>query len=226
MSLNKFYKVWDMGYVKDKFEVFDGLHYFKYTGTVPAWFNKEPFFAGSTQNYPSFSFLPPQGTSGTSTFGIDKYNLSGTIVASGVVTIEVQELSQTPWIVNGCYTANLVWYDPSGGWESYLFVGNQEAFQDKGNSATYVNSDSETRLHRKEDVYQGVILTTGNITPAHSQFISDAFKSIQVYLWSTANSFEPIIINPETFKRVSSKDSYTRYEFEFRYAKADVIQTQ
>jgi hypothetical protein len=227
MSLNKFYKVWDMGYVKDKFETFDGLHYFKYTGTVPTWFTKEPFIVGSVNNYPTFSFLPPITTSGTFTFGVEKYLAStATLVDSGVVTIDVQEQTQAVWNTDGCYTANLVWLDPSGGWESYLFVGNQQAFQDKGTSSMFVNSDGEKRFHRKDEVHQGTIISTGNVSSAHADFIADAFKSIQVYLWGAGNDFTPIIINPETFKKVKTGDSYARYDFEFRYAVEDVIQTQ
>jgi len=228
MSLNRFYKVFDMGHIVDELEPFDSTHHYEYTGTVPSWFNKEQLsILFPTFYFPSFTFKPPQGTSGTSTFGIKKYEfLTGTLVDSGIITINVQELTATPWIVDFCHTANLVWLDPSGGWESYLFSGKQQTFQDKGNAASFIKPDGQKRWHRKDEIHQGVIASTGNIPPAHIEFLADLHKSIQVYLWTGGNAYEPIIINPSTFKRVKTYEPYGAYEFEFRYATEDIIQTQ
>ena len=227
MSISRGYKNWDMGHVVDSVDTYDGNHYYVWSGTIPSWFQTEPFYSGSTEHYPTFSFIPPEGTYGSWLFGVTKYTNAGVLVENGLFSIDIQPLSVQTWVTDsGCYTANLCWLDPSGGWESYLFVGKQQTFQDKGKSSTYINSESEKRFHRKDEVHQGAMITTGNVPPAHADFIADMFKAIQVYLWTADNGFQPIIINPETFKRVKSGDAFSRYDFEFRYAVEDVIQTQ
>lgn len=227
MAIGRAYWVRDMGTVADSVDTFEGTHYYTWSGTIPSWFNVEPFYPGATEHYPSFTFTPPEGTYGSWLFGVSKYTNAGVLAENGFFTIDVLPFDSPVWNVpSGCYTANLVWLDPSGGWESYLFVGKQQTFQDKGKSSTYINADGEKRFHRKDEVHQGTIITTGNISPDHADYLADLFKSIQVYLWSNANGFTPILVNPETFKRVKSGDAYTSYDFEFRFAEEDVIQTQ
>lgn len=227
ISISRGYKSRDMGHVSDSVDVYDGAHYYVWTGSPPSWFNTDPFYPSSTEHYPTFSFTPPQGTYGSWLFGVQKYTNPGVLVSSGLFSIEIEPLDVQIWDVgSGCYTANLCWLDPSGGWESYLFKGKQQTFQDKGKASTYINSEGEKRFHRKDEVHQGTIITTGNVSPDHADFIADMHKAIQVYLWTSGNGFVPILINPETFKRVKSGDAFAQYDFEFRYAEEDVIQTQ
>ena len=230
MSLNRTYRVLDMGYVVDLFSPYNALHYYSFTGTIPAWFAREPYTPGdpaSAEHYPTFSFTPPEGTDGTFFFTARKHLASdSSIITAGTVTINVQRQTQPVWKVDGCYSANLVWLDPSGGWESYKFVGKQEPFQDKGSALTFINSDEEKRFHRNDEVHQGTIITTGQIPREHADFIADGMKSIQVFLWETGNTFKPIIITPNTFKKVKTGKPFNQYEFEFRYAKEDKNQTQ
>ena len=226
MNISRTYHTWDMGFVSDSVEEWDGLHYFVFVGTVPAWFTPDPFYSGSTEQYPTFSFNPPQGTAGSFIFGVQKYTLAGVLVDVGVISINVQAFTQSVWNVDGCYTANIVWFDPSGGWESYLFVGKQQTFQDKGTESTFINSDNEKRFQRKDEIHQGVMITTGKVPTLHADYIGDAFKAIQAYLWTAGNGFEPIIITSRDFKRPKSGDAYSQYDVEFRYAIEDIIQTQ
>ena len=227
MSISRSYWVKDMGLVADSVDEFDGTHYYTWTGTVPSWFNVEPFYPGSTEHYPSFTFTPPQGISYAGSWTVNKYTNAGALVESAFFFVFVNPFTADVWNVpSGCYTSNLCWLDPSGGWESYLFIGKQQTFQDKGKASTYINSDGEKRFHRKDEVHQGTIITTKNISADHAEYIADLFKSIQVYLWTSNNGFEPILINPETFKRVRSGEPFANYDFEFRHAEEDVIQTQ
>lgn len=226
MSLGRNYYVKDLGTVYDSVDTFDGLHYYEWTGTLPSWFVPEPFFTGSTQYYPTFSFTPPEGYSGTHLFGVRKLTNAGVVVDTALFQINVDPFNITVHEYKGCYTTNLVWLDPSGGWESYLFVGKQETFQDKGKSSTFTDSDGVKRLHRREDVHQGTIVSTGNVSREHSDFIADLSKSIQAYLWTETGDFVPILIESKDFIKPKSGDPFSRYEIEFRFAEEDVIQTQ
>lgn len=227
MAIGRAYWVHDMAVFADEVDVFDGAHYYVWTGTIPSWFNVEPFYVGSVEHYPTFTFEVPQGFSGNVSFGIEKYTNAGVLVESSLVAILCESWNNPIWTPEkGCYKANLAWLDPSGGWESYLFVGKQQTFQDKGTDTTYINAQGEKRFHRKDEVHQGTIITTGKVTPTHAEYIADLFKSIQSYLWTSDGGFVPIIITSREFNRVKSGDSFAQYDFEFRFAEEDVIQTQ
>jgi hypothetical protein len=229
MSFNRLYKTWDMGKVVDNVGTYDATFYYTYSGTLPSWFNREPYVPGdpiTAEHYPTYSYLPPQGTAGFFTFTVNKHQTStGTVVDTGIIEITIEAFTQPVWKIDHCNKVNIKWLHYGGGWQSYIFDSITQVVQDKGSASTYINSDNETRFHRKDDIYQGVIVSTENITPDHSEFISDAFKSIQAYL-DGGGLVSPIIINPETFKKVSSVDSFSRYTFEFRHAIEDVIQSQ
>jgi hypothetical protein len=227
MAIGRSYWVHDMASFADEVDVYDGLHYYVWTGTIPSWFNVEPFYPGATEHYPTFTFTTPQGLSDNFSFGIEKYTNAGVLVEASLVVILVQAWNNPIWTPEkGCYTANLAWFDPSGGWESYLFIGKQQTFQDKGTDTTYINSIGEKRFHRKDEIHQGTIITTGKVTVVHAEYIADLFKAIQAYLWTPEEGFIPIIITSKDFKRVKSGDAYAQYDFEFRFAEEDVIQTQ
>lgn len=227
IALHRGYWINDMAHVSDSVDTFDGTHYYVWTGTPPSWFDVEPFYPGATEHYPSFSFTVPQGFSGTHTFGVQKYTNAGVLEDVGLFQINAQNANQTLWnIPSGCYTANIAWLNPTGGWQSYLFVGKQQEFQDKGNSTSYINSDREKRYHRIDGLHQGTMITTGNVTRNHVDLIRLFNKSIQAYLWTSGNGFVPILLERKKFKAPKSGEPFAKYDFEFRYAEEDVIQTQ
>lgn len=226
-TLNRAYWVRDLANVVDSVDTFDGNHYYTYTG-APSWFNNEEFYPGSTEQYPTFSFQTPEGLVGSELFTVEKYTNAGVLVDTGVIGIFVQAVLDPPaWTIqNGCYTANIVFKNPAGGWSSYIFAGKQQSFQDAGRSSTFINSVGEKRYDRKDEVHQGVIISADKLPPDHVLFVGDMMKSIQAYLWVSLSEFVPILISPQTFRRVKTGDPYANYEFEFRFAEEDVIQTQ
>ena len=56
MAIGRSYWVHDMASFADEVDVYDGLHYYVWTGTIPSWFNVEPFYPGATEHYPTFTF--------------------------------------------------------------------------------------------------------------------------------------------------------------------------
>lgn len=227
MSITRAYWVRDMALVADSVDTFDGTHYYTWSGTIPSWFNVEPFYPGSTEHYPTFTFTAPQGTSFAGSWTVNKYTNAGVLVETAFFFVLVNPFNTDVWTLpKGCYTANICWLNPSGGWQSYLFVGKQQLFQDKGKSSSYINSEGEKRYHRKDEVHQGAIITTGNINRDHSAYIKSQFKAIQAFLWTSNQGFVPIIITEDSFKEPKSGEPFAQYDFEFRYAEEDIIQTQ
>jgi hypothetical protein len=218
-----------MAVLPDSIGEWDGLHGYAWGTGVPSWFIRYDI----TSNIPGLTFgnyliMPPEGTVGSWVFTVQKLDLQLNVVDSGVFFINVQNTDLTIWKRKWCYTANIVWLNPQGGFQSYLFASNQQVFQDGGNAETFINSAGETRYHRREEVHQGVLISTSPVPDDHAAFIQSLFKSAQSFLWGQglAASGQPIIIRPETFRRVKTSEPWDEFAFEFRMARADTIQTQ
>lgn len=226
MSLSRFYFVKDMVRFPDKVEEWDGVSAFKFP-SAPAWFLKQqlaPLFPDLW--YPNFTVSPPQGTTGTYSFAVEKYSFpAGVLLQTGTITINVLPWGVAPWNANLCEGSVMAWLNPIGGWETYTFTGNRQPFQDDGTARTFINSDGQKRYTSRDEVHQGVIASVGNLNAIHSRQISDLFKTIQAFI-STSTGWKPIIIEPTTFRQVASNEPWRSYEFEYRLAEEDVIQTQ
>jgi hypothetical protein len=223
--LDRFYKIKDMAMFPDSFEGWDVIHGFKYVGK-PSWVYTEAIPAYPTSYLPTFTVYPPKGTSGTFTFTIDKYLLStSTLVDTGTVTIDVQAWDIEPWVINTCNPVTLCWINPLGGIDSYVFTGKKTATQTKADTNTFINYLGQKRNSSVDEVYQGILVSSGNINAIHSRKIASLFKTIQAYL-ITPTEFLPILINPQTFRQVKQGEATETYEFEFMRAEVDVVATQ
>jgi hypothetical protein len=224
--LDRTYDLFEMATFGDQFEQSITQYFYSFTGTVPSWVTAEPLPSPfGAYNFPQFEIDIPEGTLGTYTFGVTQTRLSDSSTLTGTITINVSDIAATPLDLPHCQNANLVWLDPSGGWESYTFNGKAQTEQGKGSDSSFINSDGEKRYSRIEEVHQGLIVTTGKVSPMSADFVADAFKAIQAYLWDDAG-FVPILIDRQTFRKVRSGESFAEYEFGFMYAIEDVIQTQ
>ena len=224
--LDRTYSLYEMATYNDEFEPFVGAYLYNFTGTVPTWITTTQmggFY--SAYIFPDFIVSPPEGVSGVFSFGVTQTSIAGGVTGTGTIEITILSLTENPIALPHCTNTNIVWFDPIGGWENFIFNGKAQAEQLKGKAATFVNSDGEKRFARRDEVHQGLIVTTGKVSPLSANFIADAFKSVQAYLWDGA-IFTPIMIDPQTFRRVRSGDSFAEYEFSFIYAVEDVIQTQ
>lgn len=229
MSITRGYHLHNMAVTAGSLGAWDGVHGYVWSGTIPAWFQTFPIGATPNPTFGDYLIQPPQGTSGTWLFGVQKVNLlTSAVVDAGLFGIEVEATQFAVWKRKWCFTANLVWLNPQGGYQSYLFASNQQIFQDGGSAETFINPDGETRYHRREEVHQGVLISTSQVPDDHAAFIQSLYKAPQAYLWGQglAASGLPIIIKPETFRRVPTSEALAEYSFEFRFAKADIIQTQ
>ena len=226
-QLDRTYYLYEMATFADYFEQVITQYAYQFTGTVPSWVTADALPSPlNAYNFPNFDIAPPEGTSGTFSFGVTQTQISTLATATGTITINVLDILATPTELPHCVNANIAWLSPSGGWANYIFNGKGQATQDKGKAATFINNTGEKRFSRRDEVYQGVIVDTGKVSPTNADFIGDAFKAIQAYLWEDSGAFTTIMIDPQSFRRVRSGESYAEYSFEFIYAEEDVIQTQ
>jgi len=221
------YFLFEMANFEDEFQPTVNNDYYKFTGTVPSWITTTEFSPSIANSInPQFGINIPQGTQGTFSFGVEhRQVVTNFLLGSGTITINVLLLENQPIVLPHCYKVNLVWLKPSGGWANFIFSGKYQATQEEGKSSTFINSSNEKRFSSKEDVHDGLMVTTGKVSPTSADFIADMHSSIQAWLWDD-NGFTPIIIDPQSFEKVRSGESYAEYEFKFMYAVPDVIQTQ
>jgi len=224
--LDREYYLYEMATFADQFEPSFTQYFYAFTGAVPSWVTADPLPTPFTAfNFPQFDIDIPEGTTGTFTFGVTQTRVSDSATRTGTITINVSEILGQPLNLPHCQNVNITWLKPSGGWANFIFNGKVQSEQGKGSEATFINSEGQKRYSRREGVHQGLIVTTGKVSPTSADYIADAFKAIQAYLWDDSG-FVPILINPRTFRRVRSGESFAEYEFEFMYASEDVIQTQ
>lgn len=226
--LDRTYNLFEMATFSDEFEPSIVEYLYAFTGTVPAWIISTPVSAVPPFDvyiFPQFQINVPEDVSGTFTFGVTQTKISDASTLTGTITINVEEISGVVQSLPHCDKVNLVWLDPVGGWENYIFNGKTQTEQGKGTESTFLNSEGEKRYSRIDEVHQGLIMTTGKVAPLNADFIADAFKSIQAYLWD-GSTFVPILIDRQSFRKVRSGESFAEYEFAFMYALEDIIQTQ
>jgi len=226
--LDRTYNLFEMANFADEFEPSIVEYLYAFTGTVPSWVTYYPVSAVppfNAFNFPQFDIEIPEGTTGTYIFGVTQSKLSDASTLTGTITINVQAISGVVQSLPHCDKVNLVWLDPTGGWENYIFNGKTQTEQGKGTEATFLNSQGEKRYSRIDEVHQGLIVTTGKVALLNADFVADAFKAIQAYLWD-GSTFTPILIDRQSFRKVRSGESFAEYEFAFVYAVEDVIQTQ
>jgi hypothetical protein len=226
--LDRDYYLYEMASFADQFEPSITQYLYAFTGTVPSWVTADPVSAVppfNVFNFPQFNIDIPEGITGLFTFGVTQTKISDGSTLTGTINITASALVNQPINLPYCQNVNIGWLKPSGGWANFIFNGKTQAEQGKGDADTFINSIGEKRYSRRDGVHQGLIVTTGKVSPMSADYIGDLFKSIQAYLWDDSG-FVPIMIDPRTFRRVRSGDSFSEYEFAFVYAVEDVIQTQ
>ena len=138
--------------------------------------------------------------------------------------------------VNSCLTdfydnccdnqCNIVWLNPEGGWQNYIFTGIKtfEVQQENGN--TFKTSNKTIKWSERKEVYEATICTTGNIPKAHVDYIDSLRYAIQAYLYNpTTSAFDiPILIDSESFTKYTSRQKL--FDIAIRFIKAKEIQVQ
>jgi hypothetical protein len=224
--LDRDYYLYEMASFADQFEPSITQYFYAFTGTVPSWVTATALPSPYTAfNFPQFNIDIPEGTTGSFTFGVTQTGILSGATQTGTINITASALVNQPINLPHCQNVNIGWLKPSGGWANFIFNGKTQAEQVKGDADTFINSIGEKKYSRRDGVHQGLIVTTGKVSPMSADYIGDLFKAIQAYLWDDSG-FVPIMIDPRTFRRVRSGDSFSEYEFAFVYAVEDVIQTQ
>jgi len=197
-----------------------------------AVFDLLPIGATNFQNIPAIAAVIP--------FLSDtQFNLVilGNTVGNYSFTFDLAGEEQTVEInVNTCLTefydnccdnqCNIAWLNPEGGWQNYIFTGIKtfEVQQDSG--FTFKTSNKTIKYSEKENVYDAVICTTGNIPKSHVDYLDSLRYAIQAYLFNpTTNAWDiPILLDADSFTKYTSRQKL--FDVSVRFIKAREIAVQ
>lgn len=130
---------------------------------------------------------------------------------------------------NCCGDRNIVWLNIQGGWQNYIFTGIKTLQIEGGKDNQFKTSDYVAKYSEISGVYDGELLTTGDIPKSHVDILDGLkSKSIQAFLFNDVTQAWdiPILIDRGSYTKYKSNDKFFKVRVKFIYATEVLIQTQ
>lgn len=123
---------------------------------------------------------------------------------------------------------NIAWYNIQGGWQNYIFTGIKTFRVEVGGNKQFKTNQLVSKHQRIEGVFNGEIITAGDIPKSHVDYIDGLRYSIQAFLYnSITQTWDiPILIDLETFTKYETRDKFFDVRLKFIYAEEILVQTQ
>jgi len=123
------------------------------------------------------------------------------------------------------------WLGREGGIKQWNFSGVKTFDVEVGDANTFKNSDMQLQYSQRKDIYNGKLVTTGNITKAQADFLDEVKYAIQVWEWTdsdTPGTFYaiPITVNNDSFTKYKSRDKLFDVSLKYVISQEVIIQTQ
>lgn len=130
---------------------------------------------------------------------------------------------------NCCGDRNIVWLGIHGGWQNYIFTGIKTFQVQVGKEKQFKTSGLVLKNSEVNDVYDGELLTTGDIPKSHVNVLDGLrAKSVQAFLYNedTEAWDIPIVIDRGSYTKFKSNDKFYEVRLKFIYAEEILVQTQ
>lgn len=130
---------------------------------------------------------------------------------------------------NCCGDRNIAWLNIQGGWNNYIFSGIKTFTIEGGKDNQFKTSDYVAKYSEISGVYDGELLTTGDIPKSHVDVLDGLkAKSIQAFLFNDVTQAWdiPILIDRGSYTKYKSNDKFFEVRVKFIYATEVLIQTQ
>lgn len=188
----------------------------------PAWF---AFVDGDVilgiQTYNGYTFTAPASL-GTYDITFVSFDGAPFYVRINVVA-EAYDIFQ-----NCCGDRNIAWFNIQGGWQNYIFSGIKTFQVEVDGSKQFKTSDLVKKHSQIDGVYNGELISTGDIPKSHVDALDGLKYSIQAFLYNDETEAWdiPILINKDSFTKYKSNDKFFEVRLKFIYAEEILIQTQ
>lgn len=123
---------------------------------------------------------------------------------------------------------NLTWLGIHGGWQNYIFTGVKTFRVDIGRNNQFKTNEYVIKHAEINGVYDGEIITSGDIPKSHVDLLDGLKYSIQAFLYNEETEAWdiPILVDLESFTKYKSRDNFFEVRLKFIYAEEIVVQSQ
>ncbi len=189
---------------------------------APAWFD---FTLGPViivQTYSGYTFTAPVAL-GTYDIYFESYDQTVIFYVRVNVIAEAYDV-----YANCCGDRNLAWLNIQGGWQNYIFTGIKTFQVDVDGSKQFKTSGLVQKHSQIDGVYNGEVITSGDIPQSHVDALDGLRYSIQAFLYNDATEAWdiPILVDVGSFTKFKSRDKFFEVRLKFIYAEEILIQTQ
>lgn len=152
---------------------------------------------------------------GTITIRVRSGGPVGEIIDNFVINLTVSAECITEELTC-CKGVNIRWLSVAGGIKEWPFPGVREFDIRNGDALSFKNDLLETAYSERKDVYQGKSASSGDITKAQYDFITELRSAIQAWEYDQDTEIAtPIKIDNDSFIMYPSNAKF--YEMSFRY---------
>lgn len=144
-------------------------------------------------------------------------------------TIELFVIADTLSLYNNCCGGmNIAWLNIQGGWQNYQFNGIKTYQVDIDSSRQFKTSGLIQKHSQIEGVYNGELISSGDIPRSHVDILDGLKYSIQAFLYNddTGAWDIPILVDIGSFTKYKSRDKFFEVRLKFIYAEEILVQSQ
>lgn len=187
----------------------------------PVWFE---FIEGAIiifQTYTGYQFTAPAS--------LGTYDVEFKLYTGETYYIRINVVAEAfDLYANCCGDRNIAWYNIQGGWQNYIFTGIKTFQVEVGNSKQFKTSGLVQKHSQINDVYNGELISTGDIPQSHVNALDGLRYAIQAFLYNDATEAWdiPILLDVDSFTKYKSRDKFFEVRVKFIYAEEILVQTQ
>lgn len=200
-------------------------------GTPDAWFewSTSPLTIGMVHvdHVLNYSFTAPF-TFGTYEFFLIEYVEDAEAERPREWKVVVHVTHGSVEFANCCGDRNIAWLNIQGGWQNYIFSGVKTFSVEASKGKQFKTNQYVSKYAQIDGVYNGEVLTTGDIPKAHVDALDGLRYSIQAFLFNDETQAWdiPILVDVGSFTKYKSNDKFYEVRLKFIYAEEILVQTQ
>lgn len=186
---------------------------------------------------PTLSFIVSWNLQLLGLYPIGTYplSISGSDGNEYFIIVEVVAACDLPtYTLDCCNSINIVWLNREGGFENYIFTGRRQIFEvEEGEAIEFKTSNLTRKNAQIENIYNAVVVNTGDIPKEHLIKLASLRSSIQAWVYTELVGYidfterlTPILIDRQSIIVNDTREKIIQRSVRFIVAKEVVTQSQ
>ena len=151
------------------------------------------------------------------------------------IIVEVTAACEIPtYTLDCCNSLNIVWLNREGGYENFIFTGRRQIYEvTEGESIEFKTSNLTRKNAQIENIYNAVVVNTGDIPKEHLVKLASLRSSIQAWVYLELPGYidfterlSPILLDRESIIINDTREKIIQRSVRFIVAKEVVTQSQ